>query len=560
MLKLHVVPAEGEPFDFSLDKETIVIGRSSASDLVIHDRFLSRRHARLFREGEQLKIEDLGARNGTFVNHSLVEKIHPIVAGDEIKLAGSLIRVYDSRLPLPTPPPSQEISREISLENASIIRPAAELLQKTDPSGGKTVLGAGIDIQRYAERLHILLDVHSALGSWMRLDELLELILDRVFTHLRPEQAVIYLKQDGEEHQRAAAKTLPGVREQIVPARSLVREVSEKGVAALVVDVEADERFAQAQSIMMSGVRSLLAAPLLEEEGRSLGMIVVSTSSVAQQFQESDMELLVALGSVAALRIRNAALAEEALERRRLEEELALARRIQETLLPQKLPEVPGFELYGGNTASWHVSGDYYQIIGCNDGKTCMLLVADVSGHGMAASLLTASFEALAAGMIEDGRPPEEICTKVSRRLYRRTPPERYATAFVVRLDLESGKIDYANAGHNQGLLISASGEVEELGSTGMPVGLVEESEYGSGQTSLQPGDALVIYTDGITETFDPDGEQFGLERLVEACRRTRSAPLDDMVAAIHEDLDAFARGVPFADDRTLVIARRLAE
>ena len=559
MLKLHVLPAEGEPFDYALETESVVIGRSSASDLVIHDRFLSRRHARLFRDGELVKIEDLGARNGTFVNHSLVEKTAVIGPGDEIKLAGSLIRVYDSEMPVSPPPPSQEISREIGLENASIIRPAAELLQRTDPSSGKTVLGSGLDIQRYAERLQILLDVHSALGRWLQLDELLDLILDRVFTHVRPEQAVIYLKQDGGEFRKAAGRTLPGVREQIVPARSLVREVSEKGVAALVVDVEADERFAQAQSIMMSGVRSLIAAPLLEEEGGSLGMIVVSTNSLAKQFQESDMELLVALGSVAALRIRNAALAEEAVERRRLEEELALARRIQEALLPQKLPVIPGYELYGGNTASWHVSGDYYQIATCNDGDTLMLLVADVSGHGMAASLLTASFEALAAGMIEDARPPEEICTKVSRRLYRRTPPEKYATAFVVRLDRETGAVDYANAGHNQGLIIRASGEVDELGSTGMPVGLVEESDYDAGQASLGPGDTLVVYTDGIVETFDPDGEQFGMERLIDACKRTRSAPLEEMVETIQQDLDGFARGVPFADDRTLVITRRLA-
>jgi sigma-B regulation protein RsbU (phosphoserine phosphatase) len=185
-------------------------------------------------------------------------------------------------------------------------------------------------------------------------------------------------------------------------------------------------------------------------------------------------------------------------------------------------------------------------------------MVADVSGKGMAASLLTASLEAFAAGPIEDGLPPDEICAKLSRLLYRRTPPEKYATAVVAALALDSGVLRYANAGHNPPLVVRASGAVEELAATGVPIALLPAAGYESAEIRLAPGDSLVLYTDGIVEANDPEGEEYGNDRLADLCRRHCQASCADLAAALDADLEAFVRGVPFADDRTLVMARRL--
>jgi sigma-B regulation protein RsbU (phosphoserine phosphatase) len=176
----------------------------------------------------------------------------------------------------------------------------------------------------------------------------------------------------------------------------------------------------------------------------------------------------------------------------------------------------------------------------------------------MAASLLTASLEAFSAGPIEDGLPPDEICAKLSRLLYRRTPPEKYATAFVAALDLASGAVRYANAGHNPPLLLRAAGETEELGATGVPIALLPDAAYETALARLAPGDTLILYTDGIVEANDPDGEEYGIERLAAICRRHCRAGCADLAAALESDLEAFVRGVPFADDRTLLMARRL--
>ena len=262
--------------------------------------------------------------------------------------------------------------------------------------------------------------------------------------------------------------------------------MAEKGQAALVLDAQTDARFAAAESIMSSGVRSLIAAPLLDSSG-SHGMIVLSSRIHVRRFAEQDLELLSALGSVAALRIRNLALAEEGARRRELEKEMAIARQIQLALLPDQLPEIPGYSVFAMNDASRAVSGDFYEFQGRDEGDEQVIVIADVSGKGMAASLLAASFDALLMGPIEVGHPPDLLCARVSRRLFMKTPPERYVTAIITALDPGSGRLSYTNAGHNPGLLVRADGSVQRLEANGMPLGLFPVVEYEQGGDHPRP-------------------------------------------------------------------------
>ncbi len=441
------------------------------------------------------------------------------------------------------------------LDQTAVLWRASDVLRNSGRDASQ--LAGEQALRRHADRLRMLNEVHQALGRSIGLDELLGLILDRVFDHLRPERGAIFLQTPSGELRRAANRSGAGLGEELPCSRSLVREVVEKGMAALVLDVESDQRFSQALSLQISGVRSLLAAPLLGPDG-SLGMIALDSRLQRRQFTEEDLDLLISLASVAALHLRNAALALEAAERRRLEAEVTLARRIQLALLPATLPALPGYELQGGTIPSRGVSGDYFQVVVRRAGAECFLLVADVSGKGMAASLLTASLEALAAGPIEDGLPADEICDRLSRQLFRRTPPEKYATAFLAVLDLESGALRYSNAGHNPPLLVRADGEFERLGPTGVPLALIANAAYTRKEVPLAAGDTLVIYTDGIVEATSPDDEEYGLDRLAAVCRRRHAAGAENLQKAIATDLEAFARGTPYGDDRTLLIVRRV--
>ena len=553
VLQLRAEPKGGQGFERRVEGPEVVVGRATSCDLSLDDRFLSRQHTRLLFETEGWKVDDLGSRNGTLLNGQRVVRPTGINVGDRLVLSnwtltvlgGDGLEVSESASATPAPSPADLGPGHTILLNASTL-----LSRDSD----RASLGPEA-LRRYAERLELLNEVHRALGQSLEQEELLELILDRVFDHLEPEQGAIFLERPS-GLVRAATRSRGPDTEEMVFSSSLLREVTEKRNAALVLDVERDERFQAAQSLLLTDIRSIVAAPLLDPRG-CLGMIALSSTTRGRRFGESDVELLVSLASVAALSLRNVALAEEAAERRRLEKELALGRRIQEALLPDRLPEVEGYDLFAVNRPSRGVSGDYYQVLERSEGREIATMIADVSGKGIAASLLTASLEALAAGPIEDGRIPHEVFDRLSRRLHKRTPAEKYATAFLAVLEPATGRLAYANAGHNPGLLIRADGSHEELGSTGPPLGLLKVASYRLGEVALGRGDLVVLYTDGITEAADPDDEEFGEERLLASCLEARAEPLPMLVERLKTTLDEFVRGVPYADDRTLVLLRR---
>jgi len=440
--------------------------------------------------------------------------------------------------------PPTDVSSKSGSSDTIVLRSASELVATAE--------------RESAGRLKLLNEVHRALATSLTVQELLEQVLDRTFVHLGPEEAVIFLKKPHGGLERVASRRLPSARGDFFFSRSLELEVAEKGQVALVLDAQTDARFAAAESIMSSGVRSLIAAPLFDSAG-SQGMIVLSSRVHVRRFSEQDMELLTAIGSVAAMRLRNLSLAEEGARRRELEKEMALARQIQLALLPKELPEIPGYSVIAANDASRAVSGDFYEFQGRDEGDEQVIVIADVSGKGMAASLLAASFDALLMGPIEVGQAPDVICSKISRRLFMKTPAERYVTAFIAALDPATGRLSYTNAGHNAGLLFRADGSVQRLEATGMPLGLFPGVEDEKGDTMLAPGEMLLLYTDGITEAANPKGDEFGLDRLQAVVSKYTAEPLVAIAVAIETAVEVFADGTPFGDDRTMVLLRREA-
>ena len=529
-----------------VDADRLLVGRGAECDVYVPDPRVSRQHFRLEQRGDELWIQDLGSRAGTRINGQPLAGTVLLAELDVIEMSEAT-RVVVRR-------GDETVSSPIPATGSLFCDAEALLVRRADLAAASSAA----DLRRYAERLHLLNEVHQALFESPSRDALLEMILDRVFANLRPEEAaVLLLDRDG--NLAASVSRPPGLGlDRVFFSRSLLREVSDRRQAALVLDAPADERFAGARSILDAGVRSVLAAPLLTPEG-ALGMIVLSSRLQVRQFGEEDLELLVPLASAAALHLRNLALAAEAAERRLLGAELELARRIQLALLPARLPDVEGYELLAGNVPSRGVSGDLYTVDVHPERGLVTFMVCDISGKGMAASLLGASLEALAAGPIEVALPPDEICLRVSRRLFARTPPEKYATGFVAQLDPASHRLAWANAGHNSALLVRRDGEVERLASCGPPLGALPTGAYRAAETTLQPGDLLLVYTDGITEAADPDDEEFGIERLADLAARHRALPLAELRREIEAASAEFVRGAPYADDRTTLFVRRAA-
>ena len=356
MITLNVVPAHGPPFEYRPEGEEQVIGRSSKADLVIADRSLPRQHARLLHRDERWLIEDLGSRNGTHVNRAPITEATALQDGDVIGLGASTVTVRQ------VGGAEARVGDSDSFGEHTLFRPASELLESSAVHTPVVAVADAETLKRYAERLQMLNQVHQALGATVALDELLDLILDRAFEQLGPEEGAIFLRMDDGSYECAASRSQRGPNHRCLYSRSLIREVAEKGLAALVLDAQIDERFNQAASILNAGVRSLVASPLQTPDG-PLGMMVVGSTLSVRQFTEEDMELLTSLASVAAMRISNVRLAEEAVERKKLEHEVALAREIQVAALPDHLPEPDGYDLYGVNLPSRGVSGDFFKVV-----------------------------------------------------------------------------------------------------------------------------------------------------------------------------------------------------
>jgi sigma-B regulation protein RsbU (phosphoserine phosphatase) len=549
-LQLRLEPRDGTPFRQQVQSPCL-LGRSSKADVVLADRFLSRLHARLFVRGDGWFIEDLGSRNTTFLNDRPVSEPLQVRPGDVIRLAESRIYVEGELGEPATAEGSGDGlvgSDSDRLPGSTILRPAAQLLG--EPAAASAAEPAVVD------RLRIVNEVHRALAGPISLLALLDLILDRAFAHLSPEQAAVYIRRDDGGFDRPASRRAPGVSEEFLFSRRLAHEVTEKGLAALVTDASLDARFAAAESIVVSGVRSILAAPLLDSEG-CLGMIVLTSRRRARPFGEDDMELLVALASAAALRIRNLELSEETARRRLLDRELELAHDIQMAMLPRSFPARREVELAAVLRPARSVGGDLYDVL--DDGNSLWLLIGDVSGKGVGAAMFMAVTKTLFHALAPGCASAAEAVTRLNRELARDNERAMFVTVFAARLELASGELEFVNAGHNPTYRLAADNGALPLAGPVFPaLGAVEDQPYGSTAVRLARGDALLLYTDGVVEAQDARQRQFESRRLeayLAGCHgRGAQAIVDELVRSVEE----FAAGTPQYDDLTVLALRYL--
>jgi sigma-B regulation protein RsbU (phosphoserine phosphatase) len=292
------------------------------------------------------------------------------------------------------------------------------------------------------------------------------------------------------------------------------------------------------------------------------GIAVLGPRPGKLSYTESDMEFGMGLVAQAAVAFENSWYFREAIERKKVEQELALAASIQQNLFPARLPKMADLELAARNRPARTCGGDYYDALRIS-GHTHLICVADVSGKGLPASLLMSNMQATMRALL--GRIPSltELATLTNSLLYAATPDNKYVTAILVELDPETGKGRYVNAGHQDCLLMRAGGEVEWIKSTGTPLGLMAPdiielmAPYSEQSFELQPGDLLALFSDGVTEAQDKDENEFGEERLAEFLRPIRKEPAETLVDKVFCEIDRFAGSAPQYDDITLFIIKR---
>jgi sigma-B regulation protein RsbU (phosphoserine phosphatase) len=215
------------------------------------------------------------------------------------------------------------------------------------------------------------------------------------------------------------------------------------------------------------------------------------------------------------------------------------------------------------NRPARQVGGDYYDALAVDaavEGGRCLLCVADVSGKGIAASLLMSNVQATLRALLGREATLGELARCTNELLFASTPGNKYVTAILLALDPGTGRCSYVNAGHTEGLLVRADGAIEVLPPTGFALGLFPGTSYGEGGFDLNPGDVVALYSDGVTEAFNPAEEEFGTARLMATLRRSRGASAEEIVNVVLAEIDAFATGLPQHDDLTLMVVRRELE
>lgn len=295
---------------------------------------------------------------------------------------------------------------------------------------------------------------------------------------------------------------------------------------------------------------------------RTVGAALLGPA-VGGGLSDSDLEFGGGLASLAAVALDNAWRVQDSLYRQRVERELSLAASIQLDLFPKQLPELRQSELSARNRPAREVGGDYYDVLGMAGGGAGegphLLVVADISGKGVGASLLMANIQATLRALLSVEPSLEEVARRTSELLYASTPASKYATAILVKYDPSSGRCDYINAGHNEGLILRRSGEMLRLGATSVPMGLLPGSRFAEGSFELGEGDVLLLYSDGVTDAMDAQGEEYGIERLMEMLGRGGEAGMDALIDGIFHSIDAFAVGEAQHDDITVLAMRRLS-
>ena len=552
MLVLNVrVP--GEPARrIRLDRPVLTLGRSSTNDVPLGDRTLSRVHARIegVLDGGPIRLVDLGSRNGTSLNGSRLTEPVPLSAGDRIQLGETLVEIIEES----TTRVVIDGLGEESSKRTTFLQSSKDLL-RPHKQAWDAKLGAE-ELARLNASLRMLNEISVDLLGDIPLNRLLELILEKTFTFLQPDRGLLMLADDHGELKPEKVKYAAGVDpSDIRLSKTLIQSVVEKKNGVLLIDAATDAGLGAAESIRIQGITSCMAAPLFVED-RVIGLIYLEVRLGRKSFSEEDLRLLTSLANTSAIKIQNLRLQEGAAARQRIEREMTLAWDIQRRLLPEVEPTLPHTELLGRTVPSRTVSGDYYDFFERGD-KSLDVVVADVSGKGLGASILAASVQAAFQAWAGEHFPPDRLCSRLNEMVFRRTSPEKFITFFLALYDPESGSVVFTNAGHNPGILVRAGGTTELLGAHGPPLGLFPGKTYGSGTFTLETGDLLALYTDGVTEAANPEDEEFGMPRLVETLVRARGGSVAQIEAELGEALVSFTAGTPFGDDWTFVLLKR---
>lgn len=399
----------------------------------------------------------------------------------------------------------------------------------------------------HEKTIETLVEAVRKVSSSLDLDEVLDTIFDSIKELINYSAAVIYVMdpRSGEVHEFKTRGYLPqSISEDFLATGSgIIGWVIRNRTGEIVDDVKRDARYVKVRA----ETRSEIAAPIIRADGRVIGVINLE-ADVINGYHERDLELLTMFASLAASAIDHTLLYRQVLRQRRVESELELARKVVEGLMPRAFPLIEGFDIYGTTIPFREVGGDYLDFIDSISDRL-VVLVADVSGKGLAAALIMVAFRAYFHATVINELAMRVVMSRVNRLVHDTTDGERFITCFYGLIDPEHKRLLYISAGHNPPLLLRGDGASELLTQGGLPLGIFETSRYSESVVEFRSGDILVLYTDGVVEARNQRDEEFGLKRLEDVVRTSRDRRAHEIVQAITTAVDEHSSEVGGPED-----------
>jgi phosphoserine phosphatase RsbU/P len=542
---LDVIAPDRSVSTVSLNADPFLIGRGedTGNHLQLPDPRISRQAAAIVSQAGRCQLEDRGHRMGIFLNGNKITR-HVLEDGDKITFG-------------------LKDSYEIVFRHPYADTSLQGMLTRISTMSTKDVPSTGL------RELNLLLEATSLLHSGLPLDSALSTMIDHAIKITNADRGLL-LEGDALSSLKiriarsSGGKALP--MEGLNPSQTALRQTLEKGSSIITEDLNLAEISLQAaQSIVAQSLRAVVTIPLytvaraLSSEttaapgSRRLLGIVYLDSRRATAFSKLDRQILDALAFEAASILDNARLVERERQRQRLEQELNIARDIQQALIPHGFRDFPYFTVTGIHTPCHAVGGDYFDVFPIREDRMA-ILVADVSGKGLGAALLTTMLQGALSGM-SMGTDPLRVFNYLNRFLCEHSDVGRYATMFFGILDPDGG-LEFINAAHPSPLILRRDAILDLTTDASFPIGLIPEAEFVSVRAKLQPGDTLVLFSDGVTEATDPDFQLFDVPRLKDALSEGQEMPLGQLQDKILKSIEAFTRGANQADDVTLLLVR----
>jgi serine phosphatase RsbU (regulator of sigma subunit) len=533
MASFLVMLGSGEQKLISSQKKTLRIGRLPDSEIAIDESVISRRHTEIHRSGETYFVQDAGSRNGTFVNGERISQPTELAPGDVIGIGNARI-VFE---------PSQDLS---FLKDQGAAAPSSTINLSTPSAPGNMMAPLVL--------LEAVADIARQIVQDRPLEGILDSILESCVSKTSAERAAIMLLNDAGDLVPRAYLSTARANVKFAISRSIATKAIDENQAILIKDVAGDENLKMSESIASLKIRSAICTPLWNGE-KTVGVLYVDTTDPDNQFQDIDLLFFSTLSGMIAEKIENAVLADIAREKQRLDAELEIATEIQTALFPSEIPDIRGYDLSAFNRPCTEVGGDYYDIVPV--GSCFGMAIADVSGKGIGAAMLMSNLQALLRLRATEVTDAADMLRKLNSDMIGRVGEGRFITFFYFILDPRENTISYSNAGHNPPLLCKHTGEISELKVSGVPLGILPEINYETSQAQLEPGDVLLVYSDGISECMNEEGDLFGEERLQEVLAQSAQNDAHGIRGAIFSAVDTFRQDQPYSDDMTLIVLKR---